>query len=238
MLEPTDPEANLQPGTTKERPGDRDPAPRRPRVLLFAGHMIDAPGRESPRFPAEKEWLAREAIRESVERELAAGEGVACGYAGGASGGDILFHEVCDGLGIPTRLCLATRPQQYVVSSVEKAGAGWVERFRELYKAREGAGLVRVLSDEEEVLDAREHLPVWLRPKEGYGIWERTNLWMLFNALDEARDPDSAEPNLTLIALWDGEAGDGDGGTRDLIDKVKEVGARYTIIGTKELFGL
>jgi hypothetical protein len=61
---------------------------------------------------------------------------------------------------------------------------------------------------------------------------------MLFNALDEARDPTSKDPNITLIALWDGEAGDGDGGTHDLIDKVRKLGARYQIIDTKKEFGL
>lgn len=214
------------------------PAPPRKRVLVFAGHMIDAPGRKAPRFPAEKEEVARQKIREAVEHEMSAGAGVACGYAGGASGGDLLFQEVCEELGIETRLYLAFRAQQYVVSSVEKAGEQWVKRFWKLYNARETAGQVRVLSDVAEVKNVDEYLPAWLRSKENYGIWQRNNLWMLYNALDEACDPRSEDPNITLIALWDGETGDGAGGTRDLIARVKKLGARYQIINTKKEFGL
>ncbi|HEX8147089.1 MAG TPA: tetratricopeptide repeat-containing protein [Pyrinomonadaceae bacterium] len=212
------------------------PVPPRKRVLVFAGHMIDAPGRKPPRFPGEMEGVAREKIKEAVEREMAAGAGVAGAYAGGASGGDLLFQEVCEELGVETRLYLAIQPQQYVVSSVEKAGEQWVKRFWKLYNAREAQGRVRVLSEAAEVKDEREHLPAWLRAKEGYGIWQRNNLWMLFNALDEACDPKSEDPNITLIALWDGEAGDGPGGTRDLIDKVKKLGARVVRLDTNVIF--
>jgi hypothetical protein len=61
---------------------------------------------------------------------------------------------------------------------------------------------------------------------------------MLFNALDEGCDPKTGDPNITLIALWDGEGGDGPGGTGDLIKKVEALGARREIINTKQLFGL
>jgi hypothetical protein len=61
---------------------------------------------------------------------------------------------------------------------------------------------------------------------------------MLFNAIAEACDETSGDPNLTLIALWDGADGDGPGGTGDLVQKVKNLGARYEIINTKQIFGL
>ena len=71
---------------------------------------------------------------------------------------------------------------------------------------------------------------------DDYTIWQRNNLWMLFNALDEACDPQSADPNITLIALWDGAAGDGTGGTGDLVDKVENLGARVVRLDTKVIF--
>lgn len=215
------------------------PRPRR-RVLLFAGHMIDAPGRKTPRFPADKEGVAREKIREAVAGETESGAGVACGYAGGANGGDTLFQEVCKGLGIGTRLYLAIPPKDYVRKSVQKGGRKWVDRFWELYNEHLGREQVRVLSEATDVPDDQEqlYLPAWLREKPNYGIWQRNNLWMLFNALDEACDPKSEDPNLTLIALWDGAGGDGPGGTGDLVKKVEDLGARCEIINTKELFGL
>jgi hypothetical protein len=214
------------------------PMPARKRVLVFAGHMIDAPGRKPPRFPADKEQVARDKIKEVVLKEMNSGAGVAAGYAGGASGGDIIFQEVCAELGIETRFYLAVQPQTYVATSVSKAGPQWVQRFWDLHAAHVARNQVRVLSQATDVRDDIEYLPAWLRDKPGYNIWQRNNLWMLFNALAEGCDEKSGDPNLTLIALWDGAEGDGPGGTGDLVRKVEHLGARCEIIKTNELFGL
>jgi hypothetical protein len=96
---------------------------------------------------------------------------------------------------------------------------------------------VRVLSQATDVADQTEYLPAWLRDKPNYNIWQRNNLWMLFNAVAEGCDEKTADPNLTLIALWDGAEGDGPGGTGDLVRKVDNLGARCEIIDAKELFG-
>jgi len=204
------------------------------RVLLFTGHRIDEKGREKPRFPADKEEVARQAIKDAVVKEMQENESVACGFTGGASGSDILSHEVCAEIGIPTWLYLPIPPERYVVSSVQKAGDRWVERFWKLYNKQSEQKRVRVLSEATDVVNEREYLPAWLRTKPDYGIWQRNNLWTLFNALAEG-----GARNLTLIALWDGEpTGDGPGGTSDLVRKVQERGACAVILNTKELFGL
>lgn len=207
------------------------------RVLIFTGHMLDAPGREQPRFPNKKECvdLARQKIKEAVEAEMAAGDGVAFGIAGGASGGDILFHEVCTELGVPTQLYLALQSPLYINASVRKAGGDWVERFRQLNTRLDAEGKVRVLSElNEEPADEAEHLPAWLRLKPEYNIWQRNNLWMLHNALAAGGDD-----CVTLIALWDKEpTGDGPGGTSDLVEKAERRGAKTVILDTKALFGL
>ena len=215
-----------------------DVDPPQKRVLVFSGHMIDAPDRPTPRFPAEKESIAREKIKEVVLKEMNIGAGVAAGYAGGASGGDILFHEVCAELGIPTRLYLAFQPQHYVTASVAKAGPDWVRRFWDLHGEHSTRKQVRVLSSATEVKDGSEYLPSWLRSKPDYNIWQRTNLWILFNALAEAYDEKTGDPNITLIALWDGAGGDGAGGTEDLVNQVENLGARCEIINTRQVFGL
>ncbi|HEV2862008.1 MAG TPA: tetratricopeptide repeat-containing protein [Pyrinomonadaceae bacterium] len=209
---------------------DRTPGGRK-RVLIFTGHMIDAPGREKPRFPPDKEAVARQKIKETVEAETRLGAGVAYGIAGGASGGDILFHEVCAELGVPTQLYLALPRGEYVKNSVQKGGPAWVERFRQLYERLTAEGKVRVLS---QATEEREYLPVWLRQKESYDIWQRSNLWMLHNALAAGGDD-----NVTLIALWDGEpTGDGPGGTSHLVQQAGERGAKSVVINTKQEFGL
>lgn len=213
-------------------------SPARKRVLVFAGHMIDAPDRKTPRFPAEKEAIAREEIKKRVLKEMNTGAGVASAYAGGASGGDILFQEVCAELGIETRLYLAVQPQIYVTKSV-KAGPNWVQRFWDLYNAHVARNQIRVLCQTTEpAAKDIDYLPAWLRDKQNYTIWQRNNLWMLFNALAEGCDEKTGDPNLTLIALWDGAEGDGPGGTGDLVQKVEKLGARVEIINTKEVFGL
>src|SRR5262249_33077347 len=157
------------------------------RVLLFTGHMIDSPGRQKPRFPAGKVKVARQAIREAVASEQRRSGGIAYGIAGCASGGDILFHEVCEELKISTRIFLTLPQDQYIESSVATAGPDWIEKFRRLCNSRP----VRVLG-------ASKELPRWLQEKPRYSVWQRTNLWMLYNALSAAGE------NVTLIALWNG----------------------------------
>jgi hypothetical protein len=191
-------------------------------VLLFTGHRIDAPGREKPRFPADKEAVARQAIEQAVRRETAGKPGPFLGLAGGANGGDILFHEVCAELGIPTLLYLAMPREGFVRESVADAGPEWVARFDRLH-----AQLPTRL------LGTIDELPAWLKPKPDYGIWQRNNLWMLYNALA------LGSAHVTLIALWDGEpTGNGPGGTQDMVAQAQAGGAAVQRLPTKTLFGL
>jgi nucleotide-binding universal stress UspA family protein len=185
--------------------------------------MIDAQNRKTRRFPPDKEEVARTAIKEAVEKELHLDGGIDYGIAGGASGGDILFHEVCAELGIPTKLYLALPRDEYVRESVQAAGPQWIERFQRLLDSHQP----RVLSDSPEQTD---HPPRWLREKENYSIWQRNALWMLHNALA------ASGRGVTLIALWDGKTGDGPGGTADLVQKASEQGAKTIILDTTVLF--
>ena len=61
------------------------------KVALFSGHMIDAPGREKPRFPPDKEPVAAHAIAETLT-DLGVGP-ADLGICVGACGGDLLFAE-------------------------------------------------------------------------------------------------------------------------------------------------
>jgi hypothetical protein len=206
------------PGMAEEKRADeRAPA----RVLLFTGHMVDAAGRDTPRFPPDREGVARQAIRDAVAAETEQPGGVVFGIAGGASGGDILFHEVCAELGVETRLFLALPPEQFIASSVQPAGPGWVDRFWKLHDRLR----CRVLSRSPDV-------PAWLQAKRGYGLWARNNLWMLHNALALARS------RATVIALWDGSSGDGPGGTEDMVTKARTRGAKTVDLNTRTLFSI
>lgn len=190
------------------------------RVLLFTGHMIDAPGRAEPRFPADKVDVAKQKIAEAVAKEQELAGGIAYGIAGGANGGDILFHQVCEEMNIPTHMFLAVPRELYIRASVAAAGPEWIEEFNRLVRSRP----VRVLCDSKE-------LPRWLQDKPDYNIWQRNNLWNLHNALAAA-----GGDNVTLIALWNGATGDGTGGTADMVQQAQERGAKTIILDTKKIF--
>lgn len=189
-------------------------------VLLFTGHRMDSPGREKARFPPNKESLARDAIRNAIENELANNDKM-IGIAGAASGGDILFHEICAELKIPSTLYLAISRDEYIRESVQSAGPQWVDRFNRLYNRLPRRELSRT-----------KDLPRWLQTKSDYNIWQRNNLWCLYNAIA------CGGQFATLIALWDGGTGDGPGGTQDMVNRAEEKGAKTIILNTKELFGL
>jgi hypothetical protein len=189
-----------------------------PHVILFTGHRIDAPGRSTPRFPAAKEKQARGLIFDAVAKEKEKASGKLMGLTGGASGGDILFHEVCEELDIPSQMYLVLPKNEYIKASVADGGPDWVERFNRLYNKLKP----KILSDS-------DRLPRWLRAKKDYNIWQRSNLWMLHNALAVSQD------HLTLVALWNGATGDGPGGTEDMVARAKDRGARFIHLDTTKL---
>ncbi len=205
------------------QPALAKPAEPPVRVLLFTGHMVDDPGRAEPRFPPTKaaEDKVREMLRTAIAAEQALSDGKIVGVCGGACGGDILFHEVCAELDVPTRLYLALPRERFCVTSVQHAGPDWVERYYRLCTRL----VPRILAESEE-------LPKWLRGKQGYGIWQRTNLWMLYNALA------LHGKELTLIALWDTGDGDGPGGTDDLVFQVRLRGYKLLRLPAEELKSL
>jgi len=186
-----------------------------PRVVVFAGHRIDDPGRKSPRFPntARAEAEARSRIRDALMKERAKDAGKMLGLAGAASGGDILFHEVCDELDIETHVYLAVPPEKFCAESVSSAGSQWIARFYRLLEKKP-----------QKVLAEKLELPKWLAAKPGYSAWNRNNLWILFNAL--ATSP----KRTTLLALWNGQEGDAAGGTKDLVHQVESRGQHWVHI--------
>ena len=192
------------------------------RLLLFTGHRIDSANRAKPRFPANKENVARDAIRAAVAQEKELTSGSIFGVAGGANGGDILFLEVCDELGIQTEMLLAVPENQFIEASVDNEDKSWLRRFHAQLEKH----------PDTPVLAESPELPKWLQFKRGYDIWQRNNLWLLSEALCRA------PKNLTLIGLWDGEPGDGLGGTEHMISLARERGARFIRLDTKQLFGL
>ena len=74
-------------------------------------------------------------------------------------------------------------------------------------------------------------LPRWLRSVEQYSVSERSNRWILHNALVYGAS------RVTLIALWNGAMGDGPGGTQHMVKSAQERGARVKLLDAKVLAG-
>ncbi len=167
-------------------------------ALLFTGHMIDRPDRKQPRFPAWAEPRARQAIHAAIAGLAWTQPGLTVGLAGAASGGDLLFHECCEELGISTRVLLALPPEKFEAESVAPAAGNWVDRYHALL--RKAVPRLQVMQETDGLLEG---------PTEN--VWQRANLWMIevSNRLASER---------ALLALWDGNAGDGPGGTAHFLE--------------------
>ena len=191
--------------------------PRPGHIVVFTGHRVDKSDRNPPRFPG----ACVEAARDAIRKRLAALRPT-LGIAAAASGGDILFHEACADLGIPTEVLLVMPPQNFVNESVADGGQHWVDAFWNLINKKKDEGRFKQLGDQDE-------LPAWLKRKYQYSIWNRANLWTLEYALSKMPE------RLTVMALWNGKEGDGPGGTKDLLTTGKELGATAVVIDTNEI---
>ena len=183
------------------------------RTILFVGHRPDADQRPVSRFPDVLERRAFSAIRDAVAR-IARTHGAIRGMAGGASGGDIIFHEVCLSLGVPSTLYLALPEPAFIAASVAPSGDEWVRRFRRL---------TTMLPPAEQLHTSPP------RAASDPALWEQNNAWLLRTGLAEGPD------HLTLLALWDGEAGDGPGGTHALVAMARARGVDVEIINPRGL---
>ena len=178
------------------------------RVFLFSGHMIDAPDRATPRFPSEKEPAAAQQIARALDQLGAGSDDLA--LTQGACGGDLLFTEACLQRGVKVHWLQPFPEPDFIRKSVACCGEVWHARY----------------------LDARAGLaaPVRAVPDEPGDPYERCNLWLLDTALAYGAD------KVHFICLWNGEGGDGLGGTAHLFDEVNRRAGHVKWIDTRTLF--
>ena len=183
------------------------------KVVLFSGHMIDALGREKPRFPPDKEPVAASAIRAALA-ELDVGARDLC-LCGGACGGDLLFAEAALACGARLELYIPFEEARFLEKSVDFAGGDWRARFLAAIER----GVLHVAPSE-------------LGPTpEGEDPYERNNRWMLDATLRFGPE------KVDFICLWNGEGGDGPGGTRHMMEEVSQRGGRTHWLDTTKLWG-
>jgi hypothetical protein len=186
-----------------------------PQVLLFSGHMVDAPKRPVPRFPRDKVPAAQARI-ETVLDELKVGP-ADLAFTQGAAGGDLLFAEGCIARGVALQLLLPLPEPEFALQSLRSSadGAAWQKRYEAVKKRCPAPP--RVLG--ETLSDA---------PAAG-NVFEQCNLWLLATALAYGIE------RLRFVCLWDGGGGDGPGGTRHLVDEVRRMGGQLRWIDVRKL---
>jgi hypothetical protein len=182
------------------------------KVLLFSGHMIDAPERSDPRFPPDKESIAAEAIAQTLA-EVGAGH-ADLAICGGACGGDLLFAETVLERQLALELYLPLRLEEFLAKSVDFADANWRSRFF----AVKSRAAVHVTPDELGPVAANQD------------PYQRNNLHML-----EAATRFGSE-KLDFICLWNGQGGDGPGRMQHLMQEVRDRGGRVYWLDTARLW--
>jgi tetratricopeptide (TPR) repeat protein len=182
------------------------------RVVVFSGHMVDDPEvrgidrGKPPRFPETKVEAAAREIRVRLDA-IGAGAGD-LGLCGGASGGDLLFAEACLERGMRLELRLARAQPQFMAESVTFADPDhkWERSFARVT----GNAATTVLEMPDELGPA----------PEGVSAHDRCNRWILYSALSHGLNKAS------FVTLWNGEPGDGPGGTQHMVALVRRLTGR------------
>jgi hypothetical protein len=192
-----------------------DLASRAPRlVFLFSGHMIDAPDRPTPRFPPEKEPVAAVAIASTLDSLAAGADDL--GLCSGACGGDLLFAEACLARGLRLQVHIPFEEPEFLAQSVRFAGEAWVQRYtRATHHPR---ARLLILPREDGPLPA------------GEDPFVRTNLWLLETALAFGAE------KVRFICLWNGQGGDGPGGTQHMHRAVRDGSGQAYVLDTTALW--
>lgn len=164
------------------------------RAVVVSGHMVDTPDRPRPRFPADQVPRVSAAIASALDG-WKVGSGTTL-ITGAARGADIIAAEHALERSAGVRVVLALPQEEFERRSVALPDTDWVERFR------------RVLGRAEvEVLDG---------PYDD-SAFGRANARMI----EVARELDE-RPH--AVVVWNGEEGDGPGGTRDFVRRLGYTG--------------
>ncbi|MHB1375394.1 MAG: hypothetical protein ACYC5W_12915 [Thauera sp.] len=195
------------------------------RVILFAGHMVDAPERPTPRFPPALAPAAAARITAALG-ELDAGPGD-LGLTQGAAGGDLLFAEAALARGMDLRFLQPFGEDEFIARSVRPVcdGEAWVTRYRTLAARlplppqRMPAAAAGGTAAEEAAEQADDDNP-----------FERCNRWLLDSALACGGE------RVWLLCLWDGQGGDGAGGTAHMVREVQRCHGHVIHIDSRALW--
>ena len=181
-------------------------------VVLFSGHMIDAPDRRTPRFPPEKELVAATAISNALA--TIGSESGDLAICGGACGGDLLFAEASLARGMRLELYIPFDEPTFLAKSIDFADTDWHVR----YVAAKSKATLHVTPNE---------LGPLLPDQNPY---ERNNLWMLESAARFGFE------KIVFMCLWNGQGGDGPGGAQHFMREAGRKTNRIYWLDTRKLW--
>src|SRR4051812_34501730 len=178
-----------------------------PAVMVFAGHMIDRPDREGPRFPPADETAVAKQIKAEVER-LKPG----FGFSSAACGSDILFLEAMLRREAEVTVVLPYQLEQFIADSVGIIpGSNWRDRFD------------RILQEATRIVIASNQ-----QLELGGVSYEFCNEMVLGLGSIKARQLDT---ELLSLAVWNGQTGDGPGGSASVVESWRSLGLDPVVIG-------
>ena len=172
-------------------------------TVVFSGHMIDVPGRSTPRFPVEDVASVDAELRRAVADTS---DPVAVAVSGAACGSDLLFCRAWLDTGRRLTVFLPRHTEAFLDESVRFAGPEWVERF------------FAVIGD-----PATTVVP----PEPGMDELDAPHTPNNLRMLERAR---KSSPPIRGIFVWDGAGGDGPGGTGHMVSEVEASGGEVIII--------
>jgi hypothetical protein len=162
------------------------------RVFLFSGHLLDRPGRLTPRFPHACVPFVARAISDAFD---------ACGpqagdlaYASLACGGDLLFAEAALARGLALHAWLPQSEDEFLPASVSYAGAEWLTRYQRV--VRHAHACLRILPVDAVASGTR---------------YEQLNRWLFSAALSHGVE------RVRCLCLWNGLPGADPGGTQHVV---------------------
>lgn len=200
------------------------------RVILFAGHMVDAPGRAVPRFPTALVPAAAQRIAAALAA-LDAGP-ADLGLTQGAAGGDLLFAEAALARSVPLQFLQPFAEAEFIERSVRPVcdGDDWVARYRAVAaRLAKPPRAMPAPAVGAAPMCGTHDAPALDNPARD-NPFERCNRWLLQTALACGGE------HVWLLCLWDGQGGDGAGGTAHMVAEVQRQHGHVIHIDSRRLW--
>ena len=190
-------------------PSAPTPPPHPRRVILFSGHLVDAPDRAAPRFPPTYVPAAAAHIAAALDQLQAGPDDL--GLTQGAAGGDLLFAEAAQARGMALQFLQPFDEAEFIERSVRPVcdGDDWVARYRAVAARLASPPQVMPASAPGAQAGSGSNAPPEDNP------FARCNRWLLDTALARGGE------QVWLLCLWDGQGGDGAGGTAHMVGEVQ-----------------